>query len=832
MPTHPKTIEPAPSAVETQSRFVTLAGNPNSGKTSLFNALTGAHQLVGNYPGITVERKEGCRRHRGSRPVGMMGGGREMSRGSRFKRPFIVGVLCLLVGTAAVGAAQECQVSGVVRNPSNQAIAGAVVLVEQLGVTEKTDGDGRYCFNDLEAGTYHLVVTADGYQLQHSHPIAVDGIQVTVDLVLQPTFRAETVVTATRTERRLSEVPVRTEIVRREAIERTEARTLADAIEFTTGVRVESNCQNCNFSQIRLLGLGGAYTQILVDSQPIISSLAQVYGIEQIPERMIDRIEVVKGGGSALYGAGSVGGVVNVIPRLPVRSGGSLEFRPESISGEKASSYSGALDWVAPDRNMFVSGFGQADNLNPVDVDGDGFTEVAWRTLMSAGVRAGFFLFDGDARLSLDYAHINEDRRGGNNLDLPEFMADVAESIDSTLNIASATWLHTVSSSFDYRLTLSYADTERDTYYGSGMDPNAYGSTENPLLVFDSQVNRRFGPHYLSAGVQYNRDKLTDTQPAYDRYIAETYTNLGLFLQDDWILGRGWELVYGARLDDFSEIDGTIVSPRVAVKFAVRPNLTSRLSISSGFRGPQVFDEDLHITQVGGEGQVIRNDPNLKEESSLSTSLGLEWTPLLWGGVGLLETNLFNTEIDDLFLVIEDDDPTTPEAEFTRVNYGSAFVRGLEFNLGWAFSDTLQLQLGYVWQRSERNTADPDFGSVTFFRTPDQYGVASIIWKVPWDLELWIGAKYTGTMEVPHYAGYIPEDRLETTDQFLTLDLRVAREFPLLSEPTTSFRVAIGGRNITDEFQQDLDQGPDRDSGYVYGPRFPRSWYVSFELAF
>jgi outer membrane receptor for ferrienterochelin and colicins len=77
------------------------------------------------------------------------------------------------------------------------------------------------------------------------------------------------------------------------------ARSLAEAMEFSTGVRVENNCQNCNFSQIRLLGLEGPYTQILVDGQPVISSLAQVYGIEQIPARLIERIEVVKGGGSA-----------------------------------------------------------------------------------------------------------------------------------------------------------------------------------------------------------------------------------------------------------------------------------------------------------------------------------------------------------------------------------------------------------------------------------------------------------------------------------------------------------------------------------------------------
>jgi len=744
----------------------------------------------------------------------------------------LAGTACLLLAGAAGAAAQDCTISGVVRDPGTQPVAGALVLVEQLGVTTTTGDDGRYCLAGFDAGTYHLLVTADGYHTRHSHPISVNGETVLVDLELQPAFRSETVVTATRTERRLDEVPVRTEVVRRSDIERMEARTLADAVEFTTGVRVESNCQNCNFQQIRLLGLEGAYTQLLVDSQPIVSSLAQVYGVEHIPARSIERIEVVKGGGSAVYGAGSVGGVVNVIPRTPTRSGGSVEARSESLGGEDGLSVNGAFDWVAPDSRVFVSGFGQVDDLDPVDVDDDGFSEVSLRELTSYGVRAGAFLLGGDARLSLDYAHVDEYRRGGDRLDEPEFMAEVAEMTDTTRDTLSLSWLHTPSSELDYRATVAYADTERDSYYGAGMDPNAYGSTDNPMLVADVQVNRWFGDHYLSAGAQYSRDELNDEQPAYDRFVADTYTNLGFFLQDNWMLGKGWELVYGARVDDYSEIEDVVVSPRVALKQSPRPNLTWRLSVASGFRGPQVFDEDLHITQVGGEGQVIRNDPDLVEESSLSTSLGLEWTPVAFGGVGLVEANLFSTELDDLFLVVEDDDPDTSQLEFTRTNFGSATVRGLELNFGWAHGDDLQLQLGVVLQESERDDADPDFGATEFFRTPDVYGVASVMWRAPADLELWLGARYTGEMKVPHYAGFIPEDRLETSDPFLTFDVRVARELPLFDEPTTRLKLAVGGRNVTDEYQDDLDRGPDRDAGYVYGPRYPRSWYLSLGLVF
>jgi outer membrane receptor for ferrienterochelin and colicins len=746
--------------------------------------------------------------------------------------PF-AGLWLLLGSVGAAALADDCRISGHVRDTSGRTIAGAVVLLEQLATTTTTDADGRYCLAGMPDGSYRIVVTADGFYSSHPVTIALGGGSATADVVMQPAFAAEIVVTGTRSERRLDDVPVRTEVVQRDEIEHIEARTLADAVEFSPGVRVESNCQNCNFQQIRLLGLEGAYTQLLVDSQPIISSLAQVYGIEHIPAHMIERIEVVKGGGSAIYGAGSVGGVVNVIPRVPTQSGGDIGVRTESYDGATGStSLSGSLDWVAPDGELFLSAFGQFDSVDPFDVDGDGFTEVSRRDLEAAGVRGAWFTLDGKARLGLDYAHLTEKRRGGDSLDKPEYMAQVAESVNTARDTWALSWHHAPSLRFDYRLGLAMAHTERDSYYGSGMDPSAYGSSDNPLLVADSQFNHRLGSHFFSWGLQYSRDELTDSQPAYERFIADTYSSLGLFFQDDWIMGGGWELLYGARVDDYSKLSDLIVSPRLALKYAPLPNLTWRLSVASGFRGPQVFDEDLHITQVGGEGQVIRNDPGLEEERSLSASLGLEWTPLIWGGVGLVEANLFSTDLEDLFLVIDDDQPLTPEVEFTRTNFGSAVIRGAEMNLGWARGDDLQLQLGVVVQEAERAQPDPDFGSTEFFRTPEVYGVASLAWKIASVCDLWLGARYTGSMKVSHYAGYVPDDRLETSDSFLTLDLRLSREFAFASAPGTRLRLSLGGRNITDAYQGDLDQGANRDAGYVYGPRFPRSFYLSLALSF
>jgi outer membrane receptor for ferrienterochelin and colicins len=638
----------------------------------------------------------------------------------------------------------------------------------------------------------------------------------------------DVVVTGTKTEKKLSDVPVRTELIKRAEIEETAARTLADAVEFTPGVRVEANCQNCNFSQLRLLGLEGPYSQILSDGIPLMSSLAAVYGIEHIPARMIDRIEIVQGGGSALYGPGAVAGVVNVISRDPTASGADVEVTYESIDGEPSTSVSGVGDVVSEDGKTRFSIFGQSDSRDPYDRDGDGFTELTERDMQSFGLTLRQFVGDG-ADVRVEYTHTYEDRRGGNNLDLPEFMADIAESIETTRDAGSVTWSHGPSDRFDYRLTGAFANTDRDSYYGAGMDPNAYGNSENPLYILDSQFNHYLGNHTLTWGAQYQNEELTDEQPAYDRFTDETYDNTGLFLQDDWALSEALSLVLGGRVDKSSEIDDPILSPRLAIKWSPEEALNVRASYASGFRAPQLFDEDLHITTVGGEAQVISNDPALEEESSDSFTLGAEWTPQVGSGFALVEATAFYTTLDDAFFLDEQDDPATPDQELVRINRGGAEIYGAELTLGYQLGEKFETQVGWVIQNSEFDDPEDDFGSTDFFRTPDDYGVFTLSWRDPELVDIFVGAKYTGSMKVPHYAGFIPEDVLETSESFLTWDASVAKTFEVAGNDLT---LTVGCKNITDEYQDDLDQGPDRDAGYVYGPRFPRTFYVTAKAAF
>lgn len=743
--------------------------------------------------------------------------------------------LCLFFSfgfTISADLPNECVLSGNVQDSSGSSIPDAeVTLISRTDAGQSihtvTNEEGGFCFQELVSTPMDLVITYPGFEEVWVR--GVNGSRSGLAIVLEPARLKEsiTVTAGTRTEKRLEEVPIRTEIVLPEVIKLSKAKTLGDAVEYNPGIRVENACQNCNFKTIRMLGLQGAYTQILFDGLPSMSSLAKVYGVDHIPAQMVDRIEVVKGGGSAIYGPGAVGGVVNIISHIPSRSGINLYASSEWMSGTPVQSFGTIADWVSESRNSFITAYTQADNSNPMDLNDDAITELADRKMSASGIRFGRNFFEQSAKLSIDFNYMWEDRRGGNKLDLPQDQADITEWVESNRYSFGTSWFHSPSLAWDYRLSFSLADTDRDTYYGSEMDPNAYGVSENPLWLIDGQVNHYLGDHIFSWGSQLRSDGIIDTQPAYSRLTDETYYNFGAYLQDDWFFLDGFELVYGLRVDKHSELEDPVISPRVALMWSPTPDFKFRGSIATGFQAPQVFDEDLHITQVNGEGQIIRNHPDLEEESSLTMTLGLDWRPVIGRGYGLLEINGFDTEIEDLFLVVEDDNPATEEYEFTRINHGKSRVYGVEFNLGYGISNMFQVEGGLVEQRARFADPDPDFNSRDYFSTPNRYGSVSLVYFNRRVGDFFIASRFESGSKLPHYAGFIPEDRLETTPAWGIIDLSFSRDFSLLGGDRSKMNINVGIKNLTNKYQDDLDKTIYRDAGYLWGPRFPRSFFVS-----
>jgi outer membrane receptor for ferrienterochelin and colicins len=632
------------------------------------------------------------------------------------------------------------------------------------------------------------------------------------------------VVTGTRTEKLLAEVPIRTELITRRDMTAFGARSLAEAVEFTPGLRVLNSCQNCNFTELSILGLQGKYTQVLFDNQPLFSGLAMVYGLEHIPSRLIERVEIVKGGGSAVYGPGAVAGVVNVIPRVPLTSGASASIQHESVDGSPGWTAGFTADVVSRDGRTAATFFGQGDRLEPYDRDGDGFTEIARRASNAMGVRI-LRETARDGRLTVDFSRLYEDRRGGDQLDKPPHKAEIAEWVRSWRNALSVGWRQPWSRSFDTRLTLGYAHTERSSYYGGGGDPDACGETWNPVWLGDLQANHHLGNRTLTWGLQWTHEDLNDRFPGYDLLIDEQYTNMGLYVQDDWTLAARTELVTGLRLDKHSELSDAVLSPRLALRHGLNRDISLRAAFSQGFLAPQIFDEDLHVGIVGGEALLTSNDPDLKEERSTSYSMSLEAAPPMAGGFGRFELNAFRTDLRDAFVLefIDDDDPEAAP-RLVRTNGGNAHVLGLEANLGW-IGRRFEAQVGWVLQRGEYDEPQEDFEEKSFFRLPESYGVMRAYWRDPRTVDLFLGLRYLGPEKVPHYG----EDRLKTTESFLVFDLSLSRRLVLGDD---SVAMTAGVRNLTDAYQKDLDQGQERDSEYIYGPRYPRTFFMSLGYEF
>ena len=539
--------------------------------------------------------------------------------------------VCLAAGEAVVktGKQSDANITGhVVDAKSGEHLAYATVAVKGTTIGCATDATGHYFLKNLPEGNFVLEASSVGYKTISRNVSLRKGKTLEENFELEEDAVAldGVVVSANRsvTKRRLA--PTLVNVVDMKMFENTNSPTLSQGLNFQPGVRVETNCQNCGFQQVRINGLDGPYTQILIDSRPIFSALSGVYGLEQIPANMIERVEVMRGGGSALFGSSAIAGTINIITKEPLRNSGQLAHTLTSIGGSSSFDNNTSLNasLVTDNHRAGLYVFGQNRHRDAYDHDGDGYSEMPKLKNQTVGFRS-FLKTSTYSKLTFEYHHLQEFRRGGNLLNRPPHEADIAEQIQHSINGGGL--------KFDYfapnekhRLTVytSAQHTDRDSYYGSKKDQNAYGKTTDLTFIGGSQYVYSFGkclfmPADLTAGLEYNRDNLKDDMWGYNRYTKQTVNIGSAFLQNEW-KNEKWSILLGGRLDKHNLIDHVIFSPRANLRFNPSEDINLRLSYSSGFRAPQAFDEDLHIENVGGTVSMIERAKNLKEEKSQSFS--------------------------------------------------------------------------------------------------------------------------------------------------------------------------------------------------------------------
>jgi outer membrane receptor for ferrienterochelin and colicins len=772
------------------------------------------------------------------------------------------------------------------------------VFIKGTTIGTTTDETGRYELVNLPEGTHTIVVQGLGYKKAETQIEAKSYAtrELRFTLVEDVLNLEGVVVTADRHGTSRVEAPVIVNTLTAERFESTQSVNIATGLDFVPGLRLENNCSNCGFSQVRMNGMEGPYSQILINSRPVFSGLAGVYGLELIPANMVDRIEVVRGGGSALFGGNAIAGTINVITRTPTSNTFGVEARYGAIgigsraetapAADRTINLNGSV--VTDDLKSGITFFGMLRERDPYDQTGDGFSEMVSMNNTTLGVN-GFHKFSARGRLSLDLYRIDEFRRGGNMFDYLPHEADITEQVRHKITGTNlALDLFTGKDNLNKLMVYTAAQwVDRDSYYGAGQDPDAYGHTHDATFSVGAQYHMSFSERSsLIAGIDNNHSRMEDTKLGANgnpnTTITHQYINtVGSFGQWEWRSGI-FKASAGLRFDSYlirdlghdgsdvrnDNIRGNVLAPRLNLLFDVSPTLQLRTAYSQGYRAPQVFDEDLHIESSGSRRIMHINSTDLQQESSHAFTASMRYIKEFGPVLTEFVAEGFYTRLIDPFAYEYTFVDSTKTLLLTRENASEgAFVAGVNFEFNAAFPGDISLQAGLTVQTSKYDNPQPwgeGANDVTdnFLRTPGSYGYLTLDWQPFKRLSAAFTLNYTGRMFVPHYgleaispeeqnlieegrwdaiAGsrqdeitalvngdVISGERLEHTERFLAVGLRLGYDIPV--SKLSNLQVWAGVQNIFNQTQQEFDNGIFRDAGYIYGPGQPRTINVGIKF--
>ncbi|MGK0377965.1 TonB-dependent receptor [Patiriisocius sp. Uisw_017] len=776
-------------------------------------------------------------------------------------------LLLLFVFLVSFASAQKASVSGVITYEDNP-VPFTNVYIKGTSVGTMSDIDGKYTF-EVSEGSWNVSVQIQAYRSQTKKITIAAGESQNIDFTLTEDALGleEIVVSATRNRISKKEAPVIVNVLGPKLFSATQSLSLADGLNYQPGVRVETNCQNCGFTQVRLNGLGGEYTQILVNSKPVFSALNGVYGLEQIPVSIIDRVEVVRSGGSALFGSNAIAGTINVITKEPVNNSWEVNSSLALIDGTTADrNVNVNASIVSEDLTSGITVYGIYRNRDAYDANGDGFTEITKLTNNSLGAKL-FLKPNDNSKIGLDFTGIKEYRRGGDRIELAPQFTDIAEDLDH----------NTVFAGLDYELFddarkntvkayVSLQNTDRDSYYGglgggrtradSIVANNAFGKTKDLAAVAGIKYTHNFKNNdVITTGIEYQLNDTNDRIPGYNRLVDQQVNSTGLYGQYEWKPIEKFTALIGARLDHVnvdgfytigdiersSQVDEIVVSPRLTLLYNITEELQFRGGYARGFRAAQAFNEDLHISSVGGEQRFVILSDDLESEFSDAFTGSFNFTK----DFNKVQTNFlvegFYTSLQNPFTIVSTGSslPNGSILEETRNGVG-AYVAGTNLELSVSPNKQWYFQAGATFQNAlfredqilfEADGTVPGEQNVVleeFVRTPNIYGFLNTNWTPTDAFKIDVTGSFTGPMVVPRVvsdSGFID---LVDSDSFLDLTTKLTYHFDL--KETFHVELSGGVQNIFNSFQDDFDTGALRDSDYVYGPNRPRTFFIGLKF--
>ncbi|MFV0149058.1 TonB-dependent receptor [Empedobacter falsenii] len=500
----------------------------------------------------------------------------------------------------------------------------------------------------------------------------------------------EVVVTGTMKAIKKSDSPVPIEIYTTNFLKKNPTSSLFDAVQLINGVQPQLNCNVCNTGDIHINGMEGPYTMILIDGMPIVSSLSTVYGLSGIPNSLVERIEVVKGPASSLYGTEAMGGIINVITKSP-KSAPKLSIDAFTTSWLETN-LDGGYKYNLGEKVNSLFGFNYFKYGNKKDKNNDGFTDV---TLQDRVTLFNKFDFERQENRTASVAlrYLYEDRWGGETSwkrKLHRGGDEVyAESIMT--NRFEAIGMYQLPVKEKIMTQFSYNFHQQNSFYG----PESYQGKQQVIFT-QAYWDKIIGQHSLLLGSSFKYTYYDDNTRGTDQY--DEHNNLiknnpmntpipGVFVQDEWTLNAENKLLLGYRFD-YDKIHKGIHSPRIAYKLSPSSYHTLRASFGTGFRVVNVFTED-HRALTGARQVVFENE--LKPEKSYNGNINYVFKlPTSFAALNFDFTTFYSYFTNK---IIANTDTDETKIIYDNLN-GHAISQGVSLNVDATFDFPLKITLG------------------------------------------------------------------------------------------------------------------------------------------
>ncbi|MET3028852.1 TonB-dependent receptor [Flavobacterium sp. UW10123] len=609
---------------------------------------------------------------------------------------------------------------------------GQEINVSLLNTNFKTQTDsvGFYKLQNIPKGNYKIAITSSGFKSITQRISVLENENLNLDFELEEDNNElnEVVVSGTLKPVKRLESAVPVEVYSPVFFKKNPTPSIYDALQNINGVRPQLNCGVCNTGDIHINGLEGPYTLVMIDGMPIVSSLSTVYGLSGIPNSLVERIEIVKGPASSLYGSEAVGGLINIITKNPTNAPVfSADYFTTSYF---ESNLDLGMKFNVGKKAISLIGVNYFNYDQVIDKDKDNFTDVTLSERISV-FNKWSFQRNHNRLFTIAARGMYEDRWGGD-IRWEKKYRGGDEIYGESIYTKRAELIGSYQLPFEEKLMLSFSGNVhyQDSRYGT----TSYIANQK-IGFLQLTWDKKIGRNDLLAGIASRYTHYDDNTPATKE--AENTWLPGIFVQDEITFSPKSQVLLGMRYD-YNSIHGSIFTPRFAYRFKANENTIFRLNAGTGFRVVNLFTED-HAALTGSRDVIIKND--LKPEQSINVNLNYIQKINFGNGTFMgIETTAFYTRFSNK--IISDYETNPNEIIYDNID-GYAISQGISTNIDLNFPSGLKFIVGATVldnKNVENGISERPFLTENFTAT------WSVSYKIqPWDLSI----DYTGNVYSP-----------------------------------------------------------------------------------